>query len=90
MAPTVTIESPVNNTVEKIYCKIRHKVKYNKPGVGSSTKSVVTCHNCGKKGHLKSSYKSNRNVSNVELYKTLTIKLPKWVTKKPRFRTSLK
>ena len=61
----MAIEAPVNKTVEKVYCKIRHKGKDNKSGVGSSTKSDVTCHNCGKKGHLKSNYKANRNGSNV-------------------------
>ena len=79
----MAIESPVNKTVEKVYCKIRHKGKDNKSGVGSSTKSDVTCHNCGKKGHLKRNCKSNRNGSNGELSKTSTRKLPKWVTKKP-------
>ena len=48
---TKAIGYPVNKTVEKVYCKIRHKEKDNKSGVGSSTKSHVTCHNCGKRGH---------------------------------------
>ena len=48
---TKEIESPVNKTVEKFYFKIRHKGKDNKSGIGSSTKSNVTCHNCGKRGH---------------------------------------
>ena len=56
-ASTVAIKSPVNKTVEKVYCKIRHKGKDNKYGVGSSKKSDVTCHNCGKKVHLKSNLK---------------------------------
>ena len=50
---TVAIKSPVNKTAEKVYGKIRHKGKDNKSVVGSSTKSDVTCHNCGKQGHLK-------------------------------------
>ena len=37
-------EYPVNKTVEKFYCKSHHKGKDNKYGVGSSTKSGVTCH----------------------------------------------
>ena len=49
MNSTVAIESPVNNTVEKPYIKICHKGKDNKSVVGSSTKSVVTCHKCGKR-----------------------------------------
>ena len=82
-ASTMAIESPVNNTVEKVYCEIRHKEKDNKSGVGSSTKSDVTCHNCGKRGNFKRNFKSNRNGSNAELSKTSTRKLPKWVTKRP-------
>ena len=37
-ASNVAIEYPVNNTMKKVYCKIRHKGKENKSGVGSSTK----------------------------------------------------
>ena len=51
MDSTVTIESPVNNTVEKVYCKSPHKGKDNKYGAGPSTESVVTCHKCGKNDH---------------------------------------
>ena len=69
--------------MDKVYCKILHKEKDNKYGVGSSTKSDVTCHNCGKRGHLKRNYKTNRYGFNWDLSKTSTRKLPKWVTKKP-------
>ena len=79
----MAIGYPVNKAVDKVYSKIRHKGKDNIDVVGSSTKSDVTCHNCGKKGHLKINCKSNGNVSNRELSKTSTRKLPKWVTKKP-------
>ena len=58
MAPTVEIGAPVNKTVDKFYFKSRHKGKENKSGLGSSTKSIVTCHKCGKKGHLKRNLKS--------------------------------
>ena len=50
MASTVTIESPVNQTIDKVSNKSYHKGKYKNSGVGSSTKSVATCHKCGKKG----------------------------------------
>ena len=53
MDSTVAIEYPVNKTVYKVYFKIRQKGKDNKSGVGSSIKSVVTCHKCGKKGPQK-------------------------------------
>ena len=63
MASIVAMESPVNNNVEKFYCKTRHKGKINKSGVDSSTKPVATCHKCVKMGHLKRNCKSNRNGS---------------------------
>ena len=63
MDSTVAIESPVNKTVEKFYCEIRHKGKDNKSGIRSSTKSVVTCHKCGKKVHKKRKWESNINSS---------------------------
>ena len=53
MYSTVAIEAPVNKTVEKVYCKIRQKGKYNKSGVCSSTKSVGTFHKCGKRAIKK-------------------------------------
>ena len=46
---TVATGNPVNNTVEKVDFKIRHNGKDNNSGVGSSTKSVPTCHKCGKR-----------------------------------------
>ena len=52
-AYAVAIESPVNKTVEKVYCKIRDKGKDNNSEIGSSTKLDVTCYNCGKKGQCK-------------------------------------
>ena len=83
MNSTVGIESPVNNTVEKPYIKICHKGKDNKSVVGSSTKSVVTCHKCGKRALKNRNFKSNRNGSDGELSKKSSRKLPKWVTRKP-------
>ena len=41
-ASTVTIEDPVNKTVEKIYFKIRYNGKYNRYVVRSYTKSFAT------------------------------------------------
>ena len=52
-ASTVEIEAPVNKIVEKVYIKISHNGKYNKSGVVSSTKSVSTCHKCGKRAIWK-------------------------------------
>ena len=53
MASNVAIEYPVNNTMHKVYCKNHNKGKDNKSGVESTTKSVVTCHKCGKRAIKK-------------------------------------
>ena len=45
----MAIEDPVNKTVEKFDIRRLHNGKDNKSGVGSSTRSVATCHKCGKK-----------------------------------------
>ena len=79
----MAIEAPVKNIVEKFYFKISDNGKYNNSGVGSSTKSVTTCHKCGKKFHIKRKFISNRNGYDGELSDISTINLPKWVTKKP-------
>ena len=52
MSSTAAIEYLVNKTMEKLYSKIRHKEKDNEYGVGSYTKSVATCHKCGKDCHF--------------------------------------
>ena len=59
-ASTMETEDTFNKTVEKVYFKIRHNGKYNNSGLGSSTKSVATCHKCVKKSHMKSNCKYNR------------------------------
>ena len=51
MDSNVAIGYPVNKTVENLYFKNLHKGKDNKSVIDSSTKSVVTCHKCGKKVH---------------------------------------
>ena len=82
MASTVVIEAPLDKNVENFYCKICHKVKDNKSVVSSYNKSVATFHKCGKKGHLKSNYKSNINVSYWGLSEKSARKLQKLVAKK--------
>ena len=53
MVSNVAIEAPVKKTVDKVYCKTRHKVRDNNYGVVSYIKSNATCHKCGKKGNFK-------------------------------------
>ena len=52
-ASTVAIEYPVNTIVGKVYFLILQNGKDNNYKVGSSTKSVATCHKCRNKGHTK-------------------------------------
>ena len=73
----MTIAAPVNKTVEIVYFKNPHNRKDNNSGVGSSTKSVATCHKCVKKCHIKMNRKSNINGSNGELSERSTRNLTK-------------
>ena len=83
MASTAVIENPFNKTMEEFYFKNHHKGKHNESVVGSYSKSVATCHKCGKKCHSKGNLKSNRNSSCGELSEKSTRKLPKWIIKRP-------
>ena len=62
-ASTVSIEAPINNIVEKARFKISYNGKYNNSRAGLYTKSVVTCHKCGKKLLMKNNCKFDRNGS---------------------------
>ena len=52
-------------------------------GGGSSSKSNVTYHNCGKNGHDQKDCRSKENGSTGNLPKKSTNVLPEWVTNKP-------
>ena len=47
--PIVVIEDTVNNNIEKVDFISLQSWKDNKSGVVSYTKSVTTCHKCGKR-----------------------------------------
>ena len=50
---------------------------------GSSARSDKTCHQCGKKGHIKKDRRSKGHGSSVNTPKNSINELPKWVTRKP-------
>ena len=50
---TVAVEDPVKKNAEKVELKSLRNGEDNNSVVGSYTKSVATCHKCGKKGHMK-------------------------------------
>ena len=52
-------------------------------GGGSSSRSDMTCHKCGKNIHLKKDCRSKVNGSGGNPPKNYTNELPVWVTKKP-------
>ena len=49
---------------------------------GSSARSDKTCHQCGKKGHIKKDCRSKGHGSSVNTPKKSINELPKWVTRK--------
>ena len=61
-ADTVEIEDIFNKTVKQFYFKIRYSGKYKDSSGGLSTKSVVTCQECGKKVHIQRYFISNETV----------------------------
>ena len=55
------IEQPLNTALKKVYFNIHYSINGNDSGIGSYDRLDVTCHKCGKQGHIKRdcSYKGN-------------------------------
>ena len=60
-AYTVAIEQSINKALKQVNFKIRHSVNGSGPGRGSSARSDITCHKCGKKGHIQKDFRSKGN-----------------------------
>ena len=52
-AYTVAIEQAINKALNQVDDKIRRSGNGNGSGKGSSARSDITCHKCGKKGHIQ-------------------------------------
>ena len=52
-AYTVSIEQSINKALKQVDFKNRHSANGGGSGKGSSVRSDITCHKCGKKGHIQ-------------------------------------
>ena len=73
----------VNKALKQIDFKIRHNGNGSGSGGESSIKSNLSCHKCGKKGHIKKYCRSKGNGSSGNSPRNYANELPKWFTKKP-------
>ena len=59
----MVIEQYIKKDLKKVDLKIHRSGNGSGSGGGSSARSYMTCHKCGKKGHLRKDCRSKGNVS---------------------------
>ena len=82
-AYTVAIEHSINKALKQVNLKSRCSGNGSGSGRGSSARSDITCHRCGKKGHIKKDFRSTGNSYSGNTHKNSTNELPEWFTRKP-------
>ena len=82
-AYTVAIEQTINKALKQVDFKICLSGNDSGSGRGSSARSDITCHKCGKKGHIQIDFRSKVNGFSLNSPKKSKNELPEWVTKKP-------
>ena len=82
-AYNVSIEKLINKALNHVDFKICRSGNGSGSGRGSSARSDITDHKCGKNGHIQKDCRSKGNVSGGNPPNNSTNKLPEWVTKKP-------
>ena len=80
---TVAIEESTNKTLKKIDLKSHRSGNDSGSVKVSSARSDITCHKCGKKGHIKKDCRPKGNGSSGNTPNKSTNELPYWVTMKP-------
>ena len=83
MVYTVAIEHSIKNSFKKVDIRSRRSVNGSGSGRGSSARSDITCHKCGKKGHIQKDCRSKGNGYSGNTPKKSINELPEWVTRKP-------
>ena len=81
-AYTVAIKHSINKSLNQVDFKCRCSVNSSGSGRGSSARSDMTCHKCGKKGHIQKDCSSTVNGSSGNTPKNSTNDIPEWVTRK--------
>ena len=79
-AYTVAIEQLINKALKQVDFKSRRSGNSSGSGRGSFSRSDITCHKCGKKGHIQKDCKSKANGSNSNTPKKSINELLEWVT----------
>ena len=82
-AYTVAIEQSINEALNQVGFKSRRSENGSGSVRGSSARSDITCHKCGKKGQIKKDCRSTVNGSSGNTSKKSINELPEWVTRKP-------
>ena len=79
----MAIEQSINKALNQVDFKSHRSINNSGSGRGSSARSYIICHKCGKKGHIQKDCRSKVNVSSGNTPKNSTNELPEWVTRKP-------
>ena len=72
----MAIEQSINKYLKQVDFKSRRSVNDSGSGKGSSARSYITCHKCGKKGHIKKECRSTGNGSSGNTPKKSKNELP--------------
>ena len=75
-AYNMTIEQLINKALKQVYFKRRRSGNISGSGRGSSARSDITCHKCGKKGYIQKDCRSKGNGSSGNSSKKSTNELP--------------
>ena len=78
----MTIEHSINNDLKQVDFKRRCSGNVSGSGKGSSDRSDITCHKCGKRGHIQKDCRLKGIGSSGNPPKKYTNELPEWVTNK--------
>ena len=70
------IEKTINKDLKQVDFKSRRSGNGSGSGRGSSDRSDITCHKCGKKGHIQIDCRSKVNGSSGKSPKKSTNELP--------------
>ena len=79
----MSIGQSINKALNQVDFKSLQSRNGSGSGGGSSARSDITCHKCGKKGHIKKYFRSKGNGSGRNPPKKSENEIPEWVTKKP-------
>ena len=75
-ACTVAIEQSIKKALKQVDFKSHSSGNNSGSGRGSSARSDITCHKCGKKGHMQKDCRSTGNGSSGNTPKKSTNELP--------------